>query len=129
MTIKQSTIDDIQNSLQFLVSFERYGSHATAQTKISITYYTKEHAFTVEAWATITPVKYRQLTGYDTLMTTLKPHNYTATRINKATGEDTTNGNQISCKAVFELLCDTISHLTGKVYLDQYQTIKNKNQY
>lgn len=130
MTIlKQSTIDAIKNSSQFLVSFEKYGTHHNAKTKISITYYSFSHAYTVQAWAIITPIKYRQLTGYGSLIDTLKPSNYSATRTDKATGEDVANDNQASCQAVFELLCNALEQSTDKVYLEQYQTIKNKNRF
>lgn len=127
-TVKQITIDTIESSSQFLVSFDKYGSHHNAQTKISITYYSFSHAYTVQAWAIITPVKYRQLAGYGSLIDTLKPSNYSATRTDKATGEDVSNDNQASCKAVFELLCNALEQSTDKVHLDHYQTIKNKSR-
>ena len=128
-TLKQSTIDTIESSSQFLVSFDKYGSHHNAKTKISITYYSFYHAYTVETWAIITPIKYRQLTGYGSLIDTLKPSNYSAIRTDKATGEDVANDNQSSCKAVFELLCIALEQSTDKVHLDQYQTIKNKSRF
>ena len=128
-TIKQSTVDMVESSPQFLVSFDKYGSHHNAKTKISITYYSSSHAYTVEAWATITPIKYRQLAGYGSLIDTLKPSNYSAIRTDKVTGEDVANDNQASCKAVFELLCNALEQSTDKVHLDQYQTIKNKSRF
>lgn len=125
-SIKQETIDAIKSSPQFLVSFDKYGHHNNAKTKITITYYTPEHAYTVEAWAIITRQKFMQLGGYDTLMAVLKPKDFSATRTNKQTGEDTTNDNDAACAAVFNILCDALSKSTYKVHLDQYQTIKNK---
>lgn len=130
MTIlKQSTIDTIESSSQFLVSFDKYGSHHNAKTKISITYHSSDYAYTVEAWAIITPIKYRQLTGYASLIDTLKPSDYSAKRTSKATGEDVTNDNKASCAAVFKLLCDALEQSTDKVHLDKYQTIKNKSRF
>ena len=43
MTIKQSTIEAIQESKNILVNFEKYGN----KTKISTTYYDAEYAYTV----------------------------------------------------------------------------------
>ena len=130
MTIlKQLTIDTIESSSQFLVSFDKYGSHHKAKTKISITYYSFSHAYTVQAWAIITPIKYHQLAGYGSLIDTLKPSNYSAIRTDKATGEDVSNDNQASCEAVFEILCNALEQSTGKVHIDQYQTIKNKSRF
>ena len=125
-SIKKETIDAIENSPQFLVSFDKYGTHSNAKTKISITYYTAEHAYTVEAWVNITRQKYMQLSGYDTLMPILKPSDYTATRTDKVTGEDVKNDNQATCAAVFSILCDALAKVTDRVHLDRYQTIKNK---
>lgn len=128
MNIKQSTIDTIEASSQFLVSFEKYGTHHNAKTKISITYYSSEYAYTVQAWAIISRIKYQQLAGYGSLCGILKPIDFSATRTDKATGEDVTNDNQASCETVFELLCQALEQSTDKVYLDQYQTIKNKSR-
>ena len=124
--IKQSTIDAIQASSQFLVSFDKYGTHTNAKTKISITYYSSGYAYTVQAWANITRQRYMQLNGYGSLVDVLKPENYSAIRTNKQTGEDVTNDNQAACAAVFSALCDALAKVTDRVHLDQYQTIKNK---
>ena len=129
MTIKQTTIDTIQASSQFLVSFEKYGTHHNAKTKISITYHCPQYAYTVQAWAIISRIKYQQLSGYASLCGILKPSNFSAIRTDKATGEDVANDNQVSCKAVFELLCQALEQSTDKVYLEQYQTIKNKSRF
>lgn len=129
MTIlKQSTIDAIEASSQFLVSFEKYGTHHNAKTKISITYYCQQYAYTVQAWAIISRIKYQQLSGYGSLCGILKPSDFSAIRTDKATGEDVSNDNQASCKAVFQLLCNALEQSTDKVHLDQYQTIKNKSK-
>ena len=127
MNIKKETIETIENSSQYLVSFDKYGTHTNAKTKISITYYTLSHAYTVEAWAIITRQKFMQLSGYDTLVSILNPSNYTATRIDKQTGEDVTNDNHAACAAVFSILCNTLAQVTDRVHLEQYQTIKNVN--
>lgn len=128
-SIKQETIDAIESSPQFLVSFDKYGNHTNAKTKISITYYTAQHAYTVEAWAIITRQKFMQLSGYDTLVPILKPSDYTATRTDKATGEDVKNDNATACAAVFSILCNAMAQSTDKVHFDQYQTIKNKSRF
>ena len=125
-SIKKETIDDIESSPQFLVSFDKYGTHTNAKTKISITYYTLQHAYTVEAWAIITRQKFMQLNGYASLIDVLKPTDYSATRTNKQTGEDVTNDNQAACAAVLGILCDALAQCTDRVHLEQYQTIKNK---
>lgn len=126
MNIKKETVETIENSPQYLVSFDKYGTHANAKTKISITYYSSEYAYTVQAWANITRQKYMRLAGYDSLIDILKPTDYSATRTNKQTGEDVTNDNHAACAAVFALLCDALSQSTDRVHIDQYQTIKNK---
>lgn len=129
-TLKKETIDKIESSPLFMVSFERYGTHSNAQTKISITYHCPSYAYTVQAWVNITPIKYRQLSGYSNLCEILKPKNFSAIRTSKLTGEEVTNDNEQACKAVFELVCDAIAQSTDdKVYLDMYQTIKNKSKF
>ena len=47
MPIKQSTIEAIADSEVIMVSFDKYGE----KTKISLTWHTIDHAYTVEAWA------------------------------------------------------------------------------
>ena len=128
-SIKQETIDAIESSPQFLVSFDKYGTHTNAKTKISITYYTLQCAYTVEAWAIITRQKFMQISGYDTLVAILKPSDYTATRTDKATGEDVKNDNAAACAAVFSILCNALAQSTDKVHLDQYQVIRNKSRF
>lgn len=128
MNIKKETLETIENSPQYLVSFDKYGTHTNAKTRISITYYSSEYAYTVQAWANITRQKYMRLAGYESLVDVLKPTDYSATRTNKQTGEDVTNDNQTACAAVFSALCDALAKVTDKVYLDQYQTIKNKSK-
>lgn len=126
MNIKKETLETIENSPQYLVSFDKYGTHANAKTKISITYYSSEYAYTVQAWANITRQKFMLLNGYASLVDVLKPTDYSATRTNKQTGEDVTNDNHAACAAVFSVLCNALAQVTDKVYLEQYQTIKNK---
>lgn len=126
MNIKKETLETIENSPQYLVSFDKYGTHTDAKTKITITYYSSEYAYTVQAWANITRQKYMNLAGYDSLIDVLKPTDYSATRTNKQTGEDVTNDNHAACAAVFSALCNALAKVTDKVYLEQYQAIKNK---
>jgi len=82
MTIRQSTIEAIADSKVIMVSFDKYGE----KTKISLTWHTIDHAYTVEAWAKISHSKYMQLAGYDTLMATLKPVAFSGSRIAKEDG-------------------------------------------
>lgn len=76
MTIKQSTIDTIQESKNINVSFDKYGS----KTKISTTYYDAEHAYTVVCYATISFNKNLRLSSYTDLVDILKPSEFSATR-------------------------------------------------
>jgi len=120
MTIKQETLDKIQESKVINVSFVKVGTHTGAQTKISFTFYTLQHAYTVEAWANITTRRYHRLAGFDTLTAIVKPENYSFTRIDKATGQDTYHHDPIVCKAVFSAVCDELAKRTDKVHTDQY---------
>ena len=115
MTIKQSTIEAIQESKVILVSFVPYGD----KTKISFTWHTAEHAYTVEAWASITHRKYMQLDGYDSLMAILKPSDFTGNRIKKADGATQYNENSKACKGAFEAVCNELATRTDKVHRDQ----------
>ena len=129
MTIKQETLDKIQESKVINVSFVKVGTHTGAQTKISFTFYTLQHAYTVEAWANITTRRYCRLSGYDGLMATLKPDNYSFTRIDKETGEDTNHSDVAVCKAVFSAVCDELAKRTDKVHTDQYLQYARDLQY
>jgi hypothetical protein len=120
MAIKPETLDKIQESKVINVSFVKIGTHTNAQTKITFTFYTLQHAYTVEAWANITTRRYHRLSGFDTLTAILKPDNYSFTRIDKATGEDTNHSDVAVCKAVFSAVCDELAKRTDKVHTDQY---------
>jgi hypothetical protein len=120
MAIKPETLDKIQESKVINVSFVKIGTHTGAQTKISFTFYTLQHAYTVEAWANITTRRYHRLAGFDTLTAILKPDNYSFTRIDKATGQDTNHSDATVCKAVFSAVCDELAKRTDKVHTEQY---------
>jgi hypothetical protein len=118
--INPLTLDKIQESKVINVSFVKIGTHTGAQTKISFTFYTLQHAYTVEAWANITTRRYHRLAGFDTLTAIVKPENYSFTRIDKATGGDTNHSDPMVCKAVFSAVCDELAKRTDKVHTDQY---------
>lgn len=120
MTIKQSTIEAIQESKNILVNFEKYGP----KTKISITYYDDVNAYTVNCYAAISFNKNFRMTSYDTLVDLLKPNEYNAIRTNKLTGEDHSNNNEEKIKEVFKALCEELSTRTDRVHLDMYQTFR-----
>jgi len=120
VSIKQETLDKIQESKVINVSFIKIGTHTNAQTKISFTFYTLQHAYTVEAWANITTRRYHRLAGFDTLTAIVKPENYSFTRIDKATGEDTHHSDVAVCKEVFSAVCNELAKRTDKVHTDQY---------
>jgi hypothetical protein len=129
VSIKQETLDKIQESKVINVSFVKIGTHTGAQTKISFTFYTLQHAYTVEAWANITTRRYHRLAGYDGLMTILKPENYSFTRIDKETGQDTNHSDVAVCKAVFSAVCNELAKRTDKVHTDQYLQYARDLQY
>lgn len=122
MTIKQSTIEAIQESKNILVNFEKYGN----KTKISTTYYDTEYAYTVHCYATISANKSFRLMSYDTLVDLLKPTEYYAQKTNKVTGEDRTMVDEKKVKEVFKVICEELSKRTDRVYQDMYQTIQKK---
>lgn len=128
MTIKQSTIEAIQESKNILVNFEKYGTHVGAKTKISTTYYDAEYAYTVHCYATISANKSFRLMSYDTLVDLLKPTEYSAQRTNKVTGEDRTMVDEKKVKEVFKVICVELATRTDRVYQDMYQVITKKSQ-
>ena len=124
-TLNPATIENIVNSLLIMASFQKYGTHAKAQTKISLTFHTTAHAYTVEAWATISHRKFMTLSGWTSLVATLKPINYTYTRTNKATGEDVSHTDEDYAAQAFEALCEELARRTSdNVHLDCYQSFK-----
>lgn len=121
-TIKQSTIEAIQESKNILVNFEKYGN----KTKISTTYYDADYAYTVHCYATISANKSFRLMSYNTLVDLLKPTEYSAQRTNKATGEDHSMVDEKKVKEVFKVICEELAKRTDRVYQDMYQTIQKK---
>ena len=120
MPIKQSTIEAIADSKVIMVGFDKYGE----KTKISFTWYTSDHAYTVEAWAKISHSKYMQLGGYDTLMATLKPTTFSGSRVAKVDGSTSYNADEAACKAAFSAVCDELARRTDTVTLGQYLTYR-----
>jgi len=115
-TIKQETLDNIEQSRVIMSSIVKYGN----RSKISFTWYTDEYAFTVEAWATITFNKYIRLTTWDTLYDLLKPSDFIAYMESKSTGESKQNEDQAKCKAVFKAVCGELAKRSDAVNVDQY---------
>jgi len=121
-TIKQETLDNIQNSRVIMSSVVKYGN----RSKISLTWYTNDYAFTVEAWATLTFKKHIRLTTWDKLCGLLNPSDFIAYMESKATGESKRNEDQAKCKVVFRAVCDELAKRSESVHLDQY-LLHNKN--
>lgn len=122
MTIKQSTIEAIQESKNILVNFEKYGN----KTKISTTYYDAGYAYTVHCYTTISANKSFRLMSYDTLVDLLKPTEFSAQRTNKATGEERSMVDDKKVREVFKLICIELASRTDRVYQDMYQVIQKK---
>lgn len=122
MTIKQSTIEAIQESKNINVTFDKYGS----KTKISVTYYDTEHAYTTVCYATISFNKNLRLSSYADLVDILKPTEFSCTRTNKLTGDDTIHSDEQKVKLVFKALCTELATRTENVYLDMYQSFSKK---
>lgn len=119
-TIKQETIENIEQSRVIMSSFEKYGN----RTKISLTWHTEEHAFTVQAWAVVTFNKHIRLTTWDKLYDLLKPSDFIAYMESKSTGESKQNEDQPKCKTVFKLVCNELAKRSGRVIVEQYVTHK-----
>jgi len=119
-TIKQETLDNIEQSRVIMSSFEKYGN----RSKISLTWHTNEYAFTVEAWATITFNKHIRLTTWDNLYDLLKPSDFIAYMESKSTGESKQNEDQAKCKAAFKAVCGELAKRSDSVIVEQYVTHK-----
>ncbi|QDP50237.1 MAG: hypothetical protein Tp178MES00d2C33159851_27 [Prokaryotic dsDNA virus sp.] len=119
-TIKQETIDNIEQSRIIMSSFEKYGN----RTKISLTWHTEEYAFTVQARATITFNKHIRLTTWDKLCDLLKPSDFLTYMESKVNGESKQNEDQAKCKAVFKLVCNELAKRGDSVIVEQYVTHK-----
>lgn len=121
-TIKQATIEAIQESKNINVSFDKYGS----KTKISVTYYDAEHAYTTVCYATISFNKNLRMSSYADIVDILKPTEFSCTRTNKLTGDDTIHSDPEKVKLVFKALCTELATRTENVYLDMYQSFSKK---
>ncbi len=115
-TIKQETLDNIEQSRVIMSSIVKYGN----RSKISLTWHTEEYAFTVEAWAVVTFNKHIRLTTWDKLCDILKPPDFIAYMESKATGESKQNEDQAKCKAVFKAVCDELAKRSDGVMVEQY---------
>ena len=122
MTIKQSTIEAIQESKNILVNFDTYGS----KTKISTTYYDDTFAYTIHCYANIPTGKSFRLMSYDTLVDLLKPTEFSAQRTNKVTGEERSMVDDKKVRDVSKLICIELASRTDRVYQDMYQVIQKK---
>ena len=119
-TIKQETLDNIEQSRIIMSSIVKYGN----RSKISFTWHTNDYAFTVEAWATITFNKHIRLTTWDKLCDLLKPSDFIAYMESKVTGESKQNEDQAKCKTVFKAVCDELAKRSDSVIVEQYVTHK-----
>ena len=119
-TIKQETLDNIEQSRVIMSSIVKYGN----RSKISFTWYTNDYAFTVEAWATITFNKHIRLTTWDRLCDLLKPSDFIAYMESKATGESKQNEDQAKCRTVFKAVCAELAKRSDSVIVEQYVTHK-----
>ena len=119
-TIKQETLNNIEQSRVIMSSIVKYGN----RSKISFTWHTEEYAFTVEAWAVVTFNKHIRLTTWDRLCDLLKPSDFIAYMESKATGESKQNEHQAKCKVVFKAVCDELAKRSESVIVEQYVTHK-----
>jgi len=119
-TIKQETLDNIEQSRIIMSSIVKYGN----RSKISLTWHTNKYAFTVEAWATLTFNKHIRLTTWDKLYDLLKPSDFIAYMESKTTGESKQNEDQAKCKTVFKAVCDELAKRSDSVIVEQYVTHK-----
>jgi len=119
-TIKQETLDNIEQSRVIMSSIVKYGN----RSKISFTWHTDEYAFTVEAWAVVTFNKHIRLTTWDNLCDLLKPSDFIAYMESKTTGESKQNQDQAKCKTVFKAVCDELAKRSDSVIVEQYVTHK-----
>jgi len=121
-TIKQETLDNIEQSRVIMSNVVKYGNRA----KISFTWHTDTHAFTIEAWAALTFNKQVRLTTWCALPSLAKPYDFTGYMESKVTGESKRNEDQAKCKLVFRAVCDELAKRSDSVHLDQY-LLHNKN--
>lgn len=115
-TVKQETLDNIQNSRVIMSSVVKYGN----RSKISFTWHTNEYTFTVEAWAVLTFNKQVRLTTWGALPSLVKPYDFIGYMEDKASGESKQNEDQAKCKLVFKAVCEELAKRSDSVHLDQY---------
>lgn len=116
MSIKPETVQAIKESKLIMSSFEKYGS----KSKISLTWHTDSHSFTIQGWVKISFNKHIRLSTWDQLYSLLKPNNFSAVMEDKATQESKFNEDQDKCREVFKTVCDELARRTDSVIVDQY---------
>lgn len=128
--MKSQTLQDIQSSTNILASFNKYGGDLH---KISITYYTKEHAITLEAWAKVSFNKRQKANHWCDIVSVFKPYDFEAEQIDKERGTSCRySGDESVLIETFKALCaeiDTRNRVRAerfgqlpKLHLDAYQS-------
>ena len=108
----------IKESVIIASSFEQYGK----STKISLTWHTECHAYTVQAWATITHARKKALHSWDQLPAVLTLHEFTGERICKENGNaESTRQDQAKLAQIFQMVCNEIDNRSDYVSIEQYQ--------
>lgn len=108
----------IKDSVTIVSSFEQYGK----QTKISLTWHTECHAYTVQAWATITHARKKALHSWDQLPAVLALQEFTGERICKESGNtESTRQDQAKIAEIFQAACAEIANRSDYVTIEQYQ--------
>lgn len=108
----------IKDSATIVSSFEQYSK----RTKISLTWYTECHAYTVEAWATITHARKKALHSWDQLPAVLSLQELAGERICKETGDtENTRQDQAKLARVFQAACDEIANRSDYITIEHHQ--------
>ena len=128
--MKAQTLEDIQNSANILASFTSYSNDLY---KISITYYTSEHATTIEAWAKIGFNKRQKANQWCDIVPVFKPYDFEAEQIDKITTQSCRySGDESVLIETFKALCVEIDkrnkvkaerfNQLPRLHLDAYQS-------
>lgn len=118
--MKSKTLEDIQSSKNILGSFTAYGGDLY---KVSITYYTSEHAITVECWAKVSFNKHQKANNWCDIIPVFKPSDFEGEQIEKESGKAYRyNGDEDVMEAVFKALCEEIDK-RNKVKCERYNQI------
>lgn len=118
--MKIKTLEDIQNSKNILGSFTAYGS---GLYKVSITYYTSEHAVTIECRAMVSFNKRLKAHHWCDIIPVFKPSDFEGEQIEKESGKSYRySGDEDAMKVVFKALCKEIDK-RNRVKCERYDQI------